>query len=172
MNFFDLIKDQAESFLNDNDEVKPEQNNPMLQEVEQTLTQGLQNMEPGQLENLKQEAANGTLNENSPEVQGFSSQLTDNFMNKFGLSGGAAKGLVASILPMILGKLMGNKANGNTGGGLDLDGILGGLMGGNKSGGSNANGGIMDQLSNIGKQFGLDKDGDGDVDLNDIKKMF
>jgi len=43
--------------------------------------------------------------------------------------------------------------------------------GSNSSGGVNS-GGIMDQVSNIGAKLGLDKDGDGDVDLNDVTKMF
>lgn len=172
---FDFIKKQAEGFLTQNQDIDNTQNDQVYAEAEQTIVNGLKSFSPGELEMLQNEVNAGSLNEQNPQVQGLANQFSGNIMSKLGLNSGAAKGIAAVLIPLILSKLLsGNKGGAAQGSGFSLDNILGGILGGgnnNAATNNNQGGGLMDQLSNIGAKFGLDKDGDGDVDLNDLKKM-
>jgi hypothetical protein len=172
-NLFDFIKNQAEGLLNNNSEINNNQNHQVIAEAEQVISNGLKNMNPGQLEMLQNDAINGNLDANHPEIQGLSNQFTQGIASKLGLNGNAAKALAAVIIPLIISKLMKGKAAQSNDNGFNLDNILGGLLGGNSNSTqtNKTNSGIMDTISNIGAKFGLDKDGDGDVDLDDLKKM-
>lgn len=165
---FDLIKSQAESYLNQQSAIPSGQNDQILEEAQHTVVNGLQSMSPGQLEMLNEAAASGTLDASNPQVQGISGNFAENIARKLGLDGSTAQSIAASIIPMILGKVAGKGTSG-----FNLEQILGNLTGGSKpDAAGQQNSGILDQLSGIGKQLGLDKDGDGDVDLDDLKKMF
>jgi|GEM_PF-1177412 len=164
---FDLIKSQAESYLNQQSAIPSGQNDQILEEAQHTVVNGLQSMSPGQLEMLNEAAASGTLDASNPQVQGISGNFAENIARKLGLDGSTAQSIAASIIPMILGKVAGKGT-----GGFNLEQILGNLTGNKPASGEQQNSGILDQLSGIGRQLGLDKDGDGDVDLDDLKKMF
>lgn len=170
---FDFIKNQAEGLLNQNPEINTNQNEQVYAEAEQVIANGFKNMNPGQLEMLQNDALSGNLDENHPQIQGLSNQFTTGIASKLGLNGNAAKALAAVIIPLIISKLMKGKSSQNNNSGFNLDSILGGIIGGNKTSSDStpSNGGIMDTISNIGAKLGLDKDGDGDVDLDDLKKM-
>jgi hypothetical protein len=151
----------------------------LFQDAQQTITNGLQGLaDTGELNTILTESNSYQEAAAHPSMQGISSNLSSNLMEKFGLNKGMAGTLVAAILPMILSKLMSGKnaSNGASAGGFDLGGLLGSLTGGsnntNASTPNGGSGGIMDTLSGLGAKFGLDKDGDGDVDMNDLIKMF
>lgn len=171
---FGFIKSNAQQDVIDNGAVPNEYNDDVVKEAQNSIVNGLNGANQDQLQELQQAAQNGTLNEDTANVGQMTQHFGGNIAEKFGIDGGTAKGIAASLIPMILSKIMGNKNSGTQAGGLNLDSILGGLFGG---GASNAGtttgtgGGIMDTVSNIGKQFGLDKDNDGDVDFDDLKKM-
>lgn len=169
-----LVQQFGQQAVVENQAVPNEQNQAVMEEAQSTIVNGLQNLaQSGQLNDLATQVQAGqAVDTNHPAVQQISGNLAGNLMKKFGLNNGAANGIAASLIPMVLGKIFGNKSQGS--GGFDLGGLLSSLSGGATSGqaGSGATGGgFMDQISNIGTKFGLDKDGDGDVDLNDIKKM-
>ena len=84
---------------------------------------------------------------NSPAAQVMQNGFVEKIMQQFGINGDAAKGIAGSLIPMVMAQL--NKGGNGQGGGLDLS-SLSGMLG----------------------KTGLDKDGDGDVDLKDVTKMF
>ncbi len=78
----------------------------------------------------------------NPAAQQLQSGFVQNIMDKFGIKGDTANNIASTLIPQVLSKL-------NQGGqGFDFNSI-----------------------SSVLSKSGLDKDGDGDVDLGDIKKM-
>jgi len=170
-----MIQQGGQQSVVDNIEVPNEHNEAILNEAQQSITSGLQGLaSTGELNSLmdnndpQQVAAH-------PAVQNISNNFMGSIMDKFGLSKGTAATIAASIIPMVLSKIT-NKG-GQAGGGFDLGSILSSITGGNAAPAQpgqpapQGGGGLMDKLSGIGAKLGLDKDGDGDVDMNDLKKL-
>lgn len=85
-------------------------------------------------------------------------------MRKFGLNNGQAGNIVSNLLPRILQNLI-SKTNNPNDNSFNLKGIFNSLTGGKTDG--------LDLQNLLGKvtQGGLDKDGDGNTDINDIISM-
>ncbi len=109
-----------------------------------------------------------------PAVQNISNNFMGSIMEKFGLNKGTAAMIASAVIPMVLSRMM-NKGGGqqSSGGGFDLAACCLPLpaAGQGQQQQSSGGGGLMDNLSNIGAKMGLDKDGDGDVDLGDLSKL-
>lgn len=93
-------------------------------------------------------------NPDHPAVQQIQGNFVTNIMQKFGISESAAAGIATTLIPTVMASLR----NGGEGSGFNIQEILQSVGGGN--------------LGNIGAKLGLDKDGDGDVDLNDVTRIF
>lgn len=170
-----LIQQSGQQAVVENNEVPNENNDAILNEAQQSITSGLQQLAAtGQLNTLMESVQNGQAATDHPAVQNISNNFMGNIMEKFGLNKGTASMIAASIIPMVLSKVM-NKGGAQGGGGFDLGGLLSSLTGGGNAGqaqqSGQGGGGIMDTISSIGAKFGLDKDGDGDVDMNDLGKL-
>lgn len=83
-------------------------------------------------------------NPNNATSQLMQSGFVENIVNKFGIDEGAAKNIAVSLIPQVLSQL-------------------------NVSSGSGFN---LNNLSDSLGKLGLDKNGDGNVDLKDVSKMF
>jgi len=95
----------------------------------------------------------------NPVVQNLSGGVLDNLMNKFGLDRQSAGNIAGNLVPDVLQKLV-RKTNDPNDSSFDLSGILNSLSNGQTQGLN-----IQNLLS------GLDKDGDGDTDLQDVMAM-
>ena len=169
-----LIQQSGQQAVVENKEVPNENNEAIMNEAQQSITSGLQQLAAtGQLNTLMESVQNGQAATDHPAVQHISNNFMGNIMDKFGLNKGTAAMIASAIIPMVLSKVMNKGGNAQAGGGFDLGGLLSSLTGGSNAAGQPAtgSGGIMDTISNIGAKFGLDKDGDGDVDLNDLGKL-
>jgi len=98
----------------------------------------------------------------NPVVQQITQQLSGSLGEKFGLSSDAASGVAGSLIPNVLGSLIGGAKDPNNPG-IQISDVIGAISGGNSA----AGGGIMDAISKYGGQFGLDQDGDGQVGMSD-----
>lgn len=160
----DMVRQSSQEAVVNNPEVPNEQNEAVIQTAGGSLLNSIKGMiqggNLGSIMELMQSAHSG--NANAPVVQNISGNLSNDLAQKFGFSGGTAAKIAATLIPALLAKL-GSKP----GGGFDLSAIMGMLNGGGAAGG-----GFMAQASAMGAKLGLDKDGDGDTDLNDLKKMF
>jgi hypothetical protein len=111
----------------------------------------------------------------NPIVNMIAGHFMSKLMGKFGLNSSAASGIAGSLIPAVLGGLI-NKTNDPSNNGFSLDGLLGTLMG---NGGAAPqqqaqaaqSGGIGGLLSKVMSGGGLDKDGDGDTDMQDLLGM-
>lgn len=145
--FNDLLKlvqaSGLESVVN-NPAVPNEHNEGVLQAASTSVIDTLKGMMAnGQGAEIAQLANNSS----HPATQMMQREFVENIMQKFGISGDAAKNIAGSLLPQVMAQL--SKTDLVNGENFDL-GAIGSMLG----------------------KTGLDKDGDGDVDLKDVTKMF
>jgi len=170
-----LIQQHSQQSVVENTAVPNEHNEAVMQEAQSSITAGLQQLAAGGgLSQITQMLQGGQADASHPAVQQISGNFAQNIAQKFGINSQEATNIASSIIPNVLGRLF-NRSNTGSGG-FDLGGLLQSLTGGHvgnsaPAGGVNS-GGFMERAGNIDAKLGLDKDGDGDVDLSDITKMF
>jgi hypothetical protein len=168
-----LVKGHSQEAIVNNTDVPNEHNEAVQNEATNSIMSTLQGMlgsggnGAAQVLNLFSQNNAGADINNHPVAQSMSSNLVGSLMNKFGIGGNQAGGIVSMLLPMVLNKLVGGASNNNAGaGGLGIQSIFNSLSGG-KTGG-------MD-IGSLISQFGgnaLDKNHDGRVDLADLTAAF
>lgn len=163
---FNLVKEQAGAAIIQNPDIPNERNDEAIGEVTNSVTGGLQNaLAGGQFKDvLKLLGGQGGDVQNNPLASQLSGNAVSSLMEKFGLNQGQAGNIVSNLLPGVLKNLI-SKTNNPADSSFDLQGIFSSLTGG-KTGG-------LDIQGLLGKvtQGGLDKDGDGDTDFNDVINM-
>ncbi len=165
---FDQLTDLVKQFGNDavvkNAAVPNEHNDAVMSEASSSILDGLKEMAANgntdELANLFQ--GNNASDSSNPVVQQLTEKLSGSLGDKFGLSSNDASGVAGSLIPKVLGSLVG-KAKDPNDNSFQISDIIGALTGGDSSKG----GGIMDAISKYGGQFGLDQDGDGQVGISD-----
>ncbi|WP_298300353.1 DUF937 domain-containing protein [Hydrotalea sp.] len=152
-----LVQQHAQEAVVNNPEVPNENNEAVMQEAGSSITNGLQNLlSGGELNALFQ---GGSVASGNPALQNISGNFISSITQKFGISSEAASGIAASAIPNVINSI---QNMGNSSGGMQQ--VLSNLTSGNANLGSIAN--------SIGSKLGMDKDGDGDVDFDDLKKLF
>jgi hypothetical protein len=160
-----LIQQAGQTAVVENNEVPNEHNEGVMGEVMQGLLGGLTNQanSQGGLGNIlgmltggSNSNQGGSLMDN-PMVAGIAQNIIGSIMAKFGLSNSAASGVVASMLPSVLGGLI-NKSNDPTDSSVDTGSIMNVLSGGKTSG--------IDFGSLLSQGAGAMAD--GKLDMNDL----
>ena len=172
-NLLDLIKQNAGSAIVNNPAIPNEHNDAAVSLAGSSIMDSLKGMlangNVGDVASLFNQQGGGDI-ANHPATQQIQGNFIQNLMGKFGLNEGAASGIAASLIPMVLQKLVhqtNDPNNGNFniqniigsltggggqqtagGGGLDIQGILSQFTGG--GGASNSGGGgILDTLKGL-----------------------
>ena len=164
---FEQLTQLVNQFGNDavvnNPAVPNEHNEAVMGEASNSIMDTLKNMvASGNMEDLgKLFQGNNASDPSNPAVKQITDNLTGSLGEKFGLSGAAASGVAGSLIPKVLGSLIGGAKDPNKPG-FDVSDIIGAI-----SGGSGNSGGIMDAITKYGGQFGLDQNADGKVDVSD-----
>ncbi len=160
----ELVKQYSGDAIINNNAVPNEHNEAVMQEAGSSIMESLKGMAASgnisDLAGLFQ--GNNAADASNPAVQQITEQLSGKLGEKFGLSSDAASGVAGSLIPKVLGSLIGKAKDPNEPG-FQISDIIGALTGGN----AQAGGGIMDAISKYGGQFGLDQDGDGQVGMSD-----
>lgn len=165
-NLLSLIRENAGDTIVNNPDIPNERNEEAVEAAGSSLVSGLQGMlAQGGTKEVLAMFTQENIDQQNPVVQNLSGNMVETMMQKFGLDRGKAGTLVGSLLPMILSKLV-RRTKDPSDNGFSLDSIFGQLSGGRTSG--------MNLEGMLGKLAGggLDKDGDGDVDLQDLTAMF
>ena len=163
---FEQLTQLVQQFGNDavvkNNAIPNEQNEAVMNEASSSILSGLQKMvSEGGVEQLAGLfTGNNATSASNPAVQQLTEQLTGNLGSKFGLSNEVASGVAGSMIPKILGSLIG-KAKDPNDSSFNVSDLISAISGGG------ANSGIMDAISKYGGQFGLDQNADGKVDMSD-----
>ncbi|MFB6455697.1 hypothetical protein ACE38W_10535 [Chitinophaga sp. Hz27] len=159
-----LVQEHAQGAVVNNPAVPNEQNQAVMQAATESITNGLrQELANGNTEGVLSLLGGQSETNGNPVVNNISNNFLDTLLQKFNLDKGAATQLAGSLIPSVLGSLV-NKTNDPSNNHFSLDGILGSLTGGASSGLN-----LGDMLGKL--KSGLDKNGDGNVDLNDLKDI-
>jgi hypothetical protein len=163
---FNLVKENAGDAVVSNPAVPDEHNEGVMQEAVSAITGGLQKeLAGGGFQNvLKTLGGSGGAVESNPVVNNISGNFIDNITRKFGINGATAKTIAASLIPMVMSKLI-HKTNDPDDNSFGLDDIFSSLTGGKTSGLDL--GGILGSLTG----GGLDQNHDGKVNINDLTGM-
>lgn len=161
-----LVKQQAGAAIIENPDIPNERNEEAVADVTGSITGGLQQaLASGQFKDvLRLLGGQGGDLQNNPLAGQLSGNAVSSLMDKFNLNEGQAGNIVSSLLPGVLNKFI-SKTNDASDNSFDLQSIFSSLTGGNTNG--------LDLQGLLGRvtQGGLDKDGDGDTDLNDVINM-
>jgi len=160
--FMSVIKQTSQEVIEQNPDVPNDQNEAVSNIASESIVGTVQKLMSGGgiADIMSMFSGNDTANESHPVVQNAKSDLSENLVNKLGISSDKANGIAGSIIPMIISKLF-NKSGG--GGGFDLSSLLGSLTGGQSGGGFDL-GNITSMLGGSG----LDINKDGKTDLKDL----
>lgn len=161
-----LVKEHAGSSIIENPDIPNERNEEAVADVTNNIAGGLQQaLAGGQFKDvLSLLGGKGGDLQNNPLAGQLSGNAVSSLMEKFNLNQGQAGNIVSNLLPEVLNKFIA-KTNDPSDNSLDLQGIFSSLTGGSTNG--------LDLQGLLGRvtQGGLDRDGDGDTDLNDIISM-
>lgn len=160
-----LVRENAQDTVVANPAVPNEQNDAVIGEATHSIASGLQDALANG--NVKEVMglfnSNGQIDSQNPVVNNISGNLISSLTQKFNLNGGTAASIAGSLIPAVLGSLV-KKTNDPSNSGFSLDSIFSSLTGGSTNG-MNL-GGLLGKFAG-----GLDKDGDGDVDVQDLVGM-
>lgn len=155
-NLLNLIKEQVASSVEQNDEIPNEKAGEIVQATSSSLVGGLQSvMQGGGLQDIMSLFSGNGVDKGNPAIQTIVQQLVGNLTSKVGLSENTANNFSSNLIPSILGTLF-SKIKDPNDNSFNLQDIISQFAGGDGG--------------NLLKSF-LDKDKDGDVDLNDLTKM-
>ena len=166
-NLLNLIRENAGSSIINNPAIPNERNEEAIATAGNSIAGGLQNMlgSGGIKDVLNLFGGQGIDINNNPVTQNVSGNVIQDLMQKFNLDQGAATNIAGGLVPNVLQGLV-SKTNDSNDSSFDIQGIFNSLSGGKT--------GSMDIQGLLGKvtSGGLDKDGDGDTDLQDVMSMF
>jgi hypothetical protein len=157
-----MVRQYGRSAVVENPEVPNEHNEDVMRQAGTSIFSELQ----GLANNGDADGISSLLRgeESHPAMAQTKNNFADNIIQKFGINAGSARNLAASLIPAVLGSLLRRPGNANNNNGLSLRSIISSVTGGNNVRGNGL-------LSNLGVKLGLDRDGDGDVDLADMTRM-
>ncbi|MEO5593548.1 MAG: hypothetical protein ABIR15_07465 [Chitinophagaceae bacterium] len=151
-NLLDLIKQNAGSAINDNPAIPNEHNEAAVAVAGNSIMDGLKNMlASGNAQDVVSlfNHQGGDI-ANTPAAQQISGGFIKNLMGKFGLNEGAASGIAASLIPMVLQKLV-HQTNDPNNNSFNIQSIIGSLVGGGGQQQTAGTGGL--DIQSILKQF-------------------
>jgi hypothetical protein len=160
-----LVKQYAGDAIISNPAIPNERNDEAINEASTSIAGGLQDMFSGgnAQDILKMFSGNQNVAD-SPVTNNISGGLIQNLMDKFGLDQTAASGVANNLVPNVMENMV-SKTNDPDDNSFDIQNIFNNLSGGSTSGFN------VQALLNKLKGIGLDKDSDGDVDMQDLTKL-
>lgn len=166
-NLLDLVKQNAGSAIINNPAISNDRNDEAIATATGSIAGGLQNiLQSGGLKDvLKMFGGQDSGAATNNITQQLSGGVVQSLMDKLGLDKGAAGGIASSLIPSVLSNLV-SKTNDANDSSFNIQGIFNSL-----SGGQTSNMNIAGLLSKV-QGGGLDVDGDGDTDLQDLMAAF
>lgn len=165
-NLNNLVKENADAAIINNAAIPNERNEEAVQEassaIEDTLKTSLSSGNVKEVANLFN--STGENVSTNPVTQQATNNLTGRLQNRFGLNVQQAANIANNLIPTVLKKLVQKTADPNDKS-FDLQKIFNEVSDG-KTNGLNVQG-MLNKFKG-----GMDRDGDGDVDMQDLKAFF
>ncbi|WP_221392392.1 hypothetical protein [Dyadobacter sp. NIV53] len=165
-----LIQQNSQEAIVQNPAIPNEKNDDVMQTLLGSVTGGLQeHVHSGNIQGIMGllSGNSGTSSSslmNNPIVSSIATKAISAIMQKFGMDSSAASGIVASVLPGVLGGLISKISNPGDSS-IDFNGMLGGLLGGGSSTANQAQSSGFD-FNQIGYAMA-----DGKLDMSDLMRM-
>lgn len=162
-----IIQQQGQQSVVNNPAVPNEHNNEVLGDAGNSIMSGLQQALAGgglsQVMRMFGQGGSGNISSmlNNPLVQQIIQQFTGNLTGKYNVGASQASQLSESLIPQVLSGLAG-KVNDPNDSSVDINSVMRSLSG------ESASGIDFQSVLNKFQGGGLDADGDGDTDLQDI----
>lgn len=168
-----MIQENSQEAIVKNPQVPNQHNDDVMQTLMGSIMGGMQQeAQGGNVSGLMGLLSGKSVNPSqssslmsNPIVAGIAGKAIQSIMEKFGMSNSVASGIVASVLPGVIGSLI-NKTRNSSDGSIDFNSILGSLMGGQASGNAGAKGGSGFDFNQIGYALA-----DGKLDMNDLMRV-
>jgi hypothetical protein len=156
-----LVRQYGNDAIIKNNAIPNEQNEAVIGEASNSIFSGLQQIaSEGGVEQLaKLFQGNAAQDRSNPVIQQLTQQLSGSLGKKFGIESAAASGVAGSLIPQILGSLIGKAKDPKDS--FQISDLVNAISGGA------GNAGLMEAISKYGGQFGLDQNADGKVDMED-----
>lgn len=162
-----IVQQYGKEVVVQNNAIPDEQNDAVLNETSNSVFSSLQQIaSQGDLSQLVGLLQGNNITKTNPTVEKITTNVSNSLTEKFGLSSNAASGVATSMIPQILGLLIG-KANDPNDTSFTISDVLGAITGGDTA----QNAGIMEAISTYGVHFGLDQNADGKIDLEDALEL-
>jgi len=164
-NLMDLIRQNAASAIINNPEIPNERNEEAVHATGNSIINSLQNaLSGGGIKDVLSMFSKGTADANNPVVNQASGNLIDTLKSQFGLGDKQAENVANDVVPKVMDQLA-QKTADPADDRFNAQNIFNQLSGGKTSG--------LNIQALLGKfKAGLDKDGDGDVDMQDLQSLF
>lgn len=159
-----LVQQFGQQDVVENAAVPNEHNEAVMSEASASIIDGLKNIAAqngGSALIGKLFEGTNASDATNPVVAMITNQLSGSLGQKLGLDSAAASGVAASLIPKVLGALVGGAKDPNNSQ-IQLNDVIASITGG----GANA-GGLMEMVTKYGGMVGLDQNGDGKVDVAD-----
>jgi hypothetical protein len=160
----DLIKQNAGPAITNNSAIPNDRNDEAVEATGTSIMETLKNaLSGGGLNSILSMFGRGSAPADHPVVQQATDDVTTKLANQFGLDPNQAAGIAKEIVPNVMNQMAQKTADPNDKS-FDPQDMMNNLSDGKTSGIN-----IQSLLSKF--KGGLDKDGDGDVDLQDLKSL-
>jgi len=148
-NLLNLVKEYSQDNVVDNPQIPNEKNDEVVAEATHAVAGGLQNaLANGQGEELLSLFNSKSSAEvmSSPVAQQIQGGFMDNITSKLGINKNVAIGLAATLIPIVISKLV-KRTNDTNNSSFDLGGIISSLTGGGNNAGAGGIGGLISQFT-------------------------
>jgi uncharacterized protein YidB (DUF937 family) len=167
-NLLQMIKEVGQEQVVDNTDIPDDQNNAVMAEAAQSVTGGLQEaIANGQSDELMKMFSTGSSAQimSNPVAQNIQGSFMDTISSKLGINKNVAAGLAATLIPIVISKLVKRtNSSAEADSGFNLNSLIGSLTGagGNAGTGGFDIGGLISQFTGGGGQA---KTGGGLMDI-------